>query len=89
MPDGKALKAVARKRLEVIYAVMRDKVALRGLARRWRNGLSASPGDGGQAKPAPPATGRDKGVVDKTIGAPSYHRPGILEAFGIVIRYSQ
>ena len=26
MPHGKALKAVARKRLKVIYAVMRDKV---------------------------------------------------------------
>lgn len=26
MPHGKALKAVARKRLEVIYAIMRDKV---------------------------------------------------------------
>ena len=27
MPRGKALKAVARKRLEVIYAIMRDKVS--------------------------------------------------------------
>lgn len=26
MPHGKALKAVARKRLKVIYAVMRDEV---------------------------------------------------------------
>ena len=26
MPHGKALKAVARKRIKVIYAVMRDKV---------------------------------------------------------------
>lgn len=26
MPHGKALKAVARKRLKVIYAIMRDKV---------------------------------------------------------------
>ena len=26
MPHGKALKAVARKRLKVIYAVMRDKI---------------------------------------------------------------
>lgn len=26
MPHGKALKAVARKRLEVIYAIMGDKV---------------------------------------------------------------
>lgn len=26
MPHGKALKAVARKRLKVIYTVMRDKV---------------------------------------------------------------
>ena len=26
LPHGKALKAVARKRLEVIYAIMGDKV---------------------------------------------------------------
>ena len=26
MPHGKALKAVARKRLEVIYAIMGDRV---------------------------------------------------------------
>ena len=26
MPHGKALKAVARKRLKVIYAIMRDQV---------------------------------------------------------------
>ena len=26
MPHGRALKAVARKRLEVIYAIMGDKV---------------------------------------------------------------
>ena len=40
MSHGKALKALARKRLKVIYAVMRDRGALRRLAEAHRTDWS-------------------------------------------------
>ena len=42
MSHGKALKALARKRLKVIYAVMRDRVPLRRLVEALRTDWSPS-----------------------------------------------
>lgn len=57
MPHGMALKAVARKRSKGDIRNHVGQGALRGLVRRWRNGLSVSPpSDWGQAKAALSAT---------------------------------
>ncbi len=59
MPHDKALKAVARKRLKVIYAVMRDKVSY--VAWRYcRMGKRASP-SGRASMPRFPSKSKNRG----------------------------
>ena len=67
MPHGKALKAVARKRLKVIYAVMRDKVPYVAWAGSPHKNDSALRGPREHARFPYPV---EESGVDETIGTP-------------------
>ena len=72
MPHGKALKAVAGKRLKVIYAIVRDRVPYAAWRAAGKSRIPKPLGEEGSAELSLLPIGRGTRPVDKTIGTPPH-----------------